>query len=200
MSNRELSNWELVAQHVTLRPTADVPESIRRVLSRGLYRITYYVILEDPELPPALRWIRVLESADDKGLQFLQAFTETTPEMVRYYLPTAPGAGFCAKKPVYEGHWRASFDEVSELPWPIPDPSWMKRSEFLQKLDAVESVADGIEYRGISLCRLCGQENGHRAFRLDRWEWPSGFRHYVAEHGVRPSEAFESFIGGVKLR
>lgn len=26
------------------------------------------------------------------------------------------------------------------------------------------------------------------------WEWPSGFEHYVREHNVRPSWAFQSFI------
>jgi hypothetical protein len=26
------------------------------------------------------------------------------------------------------------------------------------------------------------------------WEWPEGFRHYVADHCVRPSVAFEHFV------
>ncbi len=31
-------------------------------------------------------------------------------------------------------------------------------------------------------------------FGLAQWEWPAGFRHYVEDHRVRPSAAFEEFI------
>jgi hypothetical protein len=31
-------------------------------------------------------------------------------------------------------------------------------------------------------------------FSMDVWEWPEGFRHYVAEHEVRPSPEFELFV------
>lgn len=197
--SKGVSNWKLVAEHMKLRPTADVPESLRRVLSRGRYRITHYVILRDPELPQGQNWLRVHESTEDDGLEFLQAFTENTSDMVRYYLPTLPGTGFLAEEPIYEGHWRAASDEESELPWPAPDPDWTTRGAFLQKLDEAESAAFRVAYRGASRCRLCGQANGHIGLRLDRWEWPVGFRHYISEHEVRPSEAFEAFIVGLKL-
>jgi len=94
----------------------------------------------------------------------------------------------------YEGHWRNNFSEESDLPWPIEDVDWPEKSLFLTALNAVEREAENISYRGISLCRLCGCKDGHRAYRLESWEWPAGFRHYLQEHGVRPSMEFETFI------
>lgn len=87
-----------------------------------------------------------------------------------------------------------SIDGSDTLPWPESDPEWRERDAYLVQLDRVEALATRIVYRGISLCRLCGQKNGHEAFRLGRWEWPSGYRHYIAEHDVRPSQNFIDFI------
>src|SRR5258708_8608723 len=104
-----------------------------------------------------------------------------------------PGA-FEAMKPKREGYWRTSRDGESDLPWPIPEPNWDGRATFLISLNHVETVAERVQYRGYSFCRLCGERNGHEAFRLAEWEWPAGFRHYVADHKIRPSSAFEVFI------
>jgi hypothetical protein len=94
----------------------------------------------------------------------------------------------------FEGHWRVSVDEVSELPWPTPNPDWGERGAFLHALESVEGRAERIAYRGISICRICRCHNGHEGLRLGGWEWPAGYRHYIADHGVRPSLAFEDFI------
>lgn len=112
------------------------------------------------------------------------------------YLPAEEGtAGALDVSPAkYEGHWRASNSEASDLPWPIEDVNWQDRSHFLTMMTEVEGDAETISYRGISLCRLCRCQNGHRAYQLDIWEWPAGFRHYIEEHGVRPSKDFEAFI------
>lgn len=61
-------------------------------------------------------------------------------------------------------------------------------------LDPAERLCERIAYRGHSSCRLCHAKNGFESLRLDGWEWPSGFRHYVEVHGVRPTRAFEAFI------
>jgi hypothetical protein len=103
-------------------------------------------------------------------------------------------AGLSEEAAKKEGYWRRSYDEESELPWPIPEPGWVGRAGFLASLDQVEAVAERIAYRGFSLCRLCGRMNGHEGLRLAEWEWPAGFRHYVADHEIRPSRAFEAFI------
>ena len=93
-----------------------------------------------------------------------------------------------------EGHWRQAYDEDSNLPWPVPEPNWDGRLTFLASLDKVEEAAEKSYCCGFSLCRLCGRPNGTEALWFAEWEWPAGFRHYVADHGIRPSQAFETFI------
>ncbi len=95
---------------------------------------------------------------------------------------------------VYEGYWRQSVDEVSDLPWPVPDPAWPSRARFLRALDTLEAVGPSVALAGKSMCRLCGRANGSTEFWLRRWGWPEGYRHYIADHHVRPSEAFERFV------
>jgi|HubBroStandDraft_1064217.scaffolds.fasta_scaffold501759_2 hypothetical protein len=85
-------------------------------------------------------------------------------------------------------------EEVSTLPWPIPAPEWLGRTAFLRKLSMLEAAAERIAYRGKSRCRLCRSENGHEALRFHGWEWPAGYRHYIADHHVRPSGEFEAFV------
>jgi len=98
--------------------------------------------------------------------------------------------------PQYEGHWRASRGDPSELPWPDPEPTWDGRAAFLAALERAEAAAERVAYRGFSLCRICGCTNGSAALRLDEWEWPAGYKHYVVDHDVRPSVAFEAFVLG----
>ena len=192
-----MSDWKLAGEHVAFKRPLEAPAVLRPLLERSLYRVSYYLILSDPALSASRRWLGLYEATADNAVQWLQAYTDTTPKMVRYYLPAAPGSGFRAETPIYEGHWRATRDEQSELPWPVPDPQWTDRAAFSQTLVDVEDGAHRVDYRGSSSCRLCGQKNGHEGLRLERWEWPAGYRHYIAEHGVRPSAAFQAFIEGV---
>jgi hypothetical protein len=113
-----------------------------------------------------------------------------------FYIPVALGeAGtLVATEPEFEGYWRAAIDERSDLPWPTAAPEWAGRAVFLRLLDGIEARAERIAYRGISICRVCGRDNGYEAFRLAGWEWPAGYRHYIGEHGVRPSLKFENYI------
>jgi hypothetical protein len=96
----------------------------------------------------------------------------------------------------HEGYWRRSQDEDSPLPWPIPDDLWTGRQSFISALGAVELVARQAVAAGFSRCRLCSDANGSAEFSCDEWSWPSGFRHYVDGHGIRPSAEFEAFIAG----
>jgi len=47
-----------------------------------------------------------------------------------------------------------------------------------------------VAYMGFSTCRICGRENGNLDLSDGQYIWPSGFAHYVEEHGVRPPQAF----------
>jgi hypothetical protein len=120
--------------------------------------------------------------------------------MTRYYEPAPDGIGFRAELGRVEGHWRQDADEDSPLPWPVPAPSWFARGVFLVRLEALEARATRTAYRGSSSCRLCGRENGTQSLRVACWEWPSGLRHYVADHLVRPSDAFVDFVHAAEPR
>jgi hypothetical protein len=115
---------------------------------------------------------------------------------LRFFVPatsTEEGA-FETRIPRYEGFWRSSLHVDENLPWPHPEAKWPQRAAFLEVLDRAEAEAQRVSYRGFSHCRVCGSRNGSQSFRLDVWEWPQGFRHYVGDHEVRPSPEFELFV------
>ena len=97
-----------------------------------------------------------------------------------------------------EGYWRRLQDESSHLPWPQPYKNWAGRDQFLHSLSMVEAKAIPVDFMGYSSCRLCGMQNGAVEFWFNSWAWPEGFRHYVADHDVRPSLDFESFVHAAK--
>ena len=113
-----------------------------------------------------------------------------------FYVPATPeeDGAFEAREARYEGFWRLLKDGAEDLPWPEPDTNWTDGPSFLDALDLVEATAERVAYRGISLCRLCACHNGSQSLRVIEWEWPAGFRHYVAAHHLRPTEKFEGFI------
>lgn len=92
-----------------------------------------------------------------------------------------------------EGYWRRTEGEDSELPWPVVDHAWPNQA-FLRALENAEDRAGGMDYMGFSTCRLCGCTNGASEFELHGWVWPEGFKHYVADHNVRPTKEFEAFV------
>lgn len=99
-----------------------------------------------------------------------------------------------------EGYWKTS-DPHSELPWPVPCGTWTKKlkERFLKALAKKEKEAEALHCKGSSYCRLCGETNGSVTYSLDGWLWPSGYRHYIEDHNVRPSLAFEEWVIGEVL-
>ncbi len=154
------------------------------------------IILPDPVSSSREHWLKVYEIKNEETHLMFAANFSLEDRTCAFYVPAASGeAGtFAAREPEYEGYWRATIDERSDLPWPTPDPEWAGRAVFLRLLDSIEARAERIAYRGISICRVCRCHNGHEGLRLAGWEWPAGYRHYLADHGVRPSLAFENHI------
>lgn len=190
---RDVTCWRLLGEVVLTSPVPPVPEVLRPFVGhRG--RFVEDVILLDPEIPAGSNWLAVFEASDGDHGPYVSRISDTRPEVLRIYVPAPEGTGFSTESPLFEAHWRSSAEESSELPWPKPEPGWHARATFLAQLDRIEQAAYRVLYRGISPCRLCGQPNGHVAFRLARWEWPAGFRHYITEHDVRPSAEFEAFV------
>lgn len=194
-----MSEWRLLGEHAARARDADVPDELRPLL-RGRALGDVMLVLRDPALPRGHNWLPMKLSVGPDPIRFLEGTTDDTPRMIRYYIPSTDGTGFRAELGRTEGHWRLSTDEPSELPWPAPVPSWFARGVFLVQLDGVELRAARIAYRGFSYCRLCGRENGHEALRLGCWQWPAGFRHYVADHLVRPTDAFVDFVRATERR
>lgn len=92
-----------------------------------------------------------------------------------------------------EGFWRNDVHPL--LPFPEGSAkSWKGKREFLAALKAKEEIASCSMYRGWSTCRLCSCRNGSSEYSLGSWVWPSGYAHYIKEHNVRPSLAFQKFI------
>ena len=55
------------------------------------------------------------------------------------------------------------------------------------------------EYRGFSFCRICDFTNGSREFKYKGFVWPDGFRHYIEEHNVKPSDEFIEMINKIDI-
>src|ERR1700677_3443843 len=94
-----------------------------------------------------------------------------------------------------EGFWRTKREP--ELPMAVANLNpWEGQEYFLRALAEVECKAERWQYRGSSRCMFCDVINGPAILSLANWEWPKGFRHYVKEHNVKPSEIFIAFILG----
>jgi hypothetical protein len=153
------------------------------------------IVVPHPKDMSRLCHVHTYEAPDGVGPKKFAALSD---EVWYFWVPASPSAkgAFEAVEPKYEGHWRASRDETSDLPWPTPEHGWAERSAFLAKLAMIELDAERVVYRGLSLCRICGRVNGHVAFRMMEWEWPAGYRHYLSHHDVRPTQQFEAFVLG----
>ena len=91
-----------------------------------------------------------------------------------------------------EGFFRQRKEEESDLPF--PEESGDIDVVFINKLKKVEKLAKKINYRGSSICRICGKRNGGITFVYNGWEWPSGYLHYIEDHGHKPTKEFFEFI------
>lgn len=50
--------------------------------------------------------------------------------------------------------------------------------------------------RGHSTCRVCGCRNGSAGVSDGTYTWPSGFRHYIEGHNVKPPQDFIDYVNG----
>lgn len=90
-------------------------------------------------------------------------------------------------RPVLIGYWKSD-DEPDEPGWPDPrdfvDASWSAD----ERREVAEYLSNGtvvVKSRGLSPCRFCGRDNGHREFTDGTYQWPEGLAHYLWVHEVR---------------
>jgi len=97
-----------------------------------------------------------------------------------------------------EGFWYSKYYKY--LPKPVPrEKPWKGKKEFLKALQMIGELAKIKYYKGWSNCRICGCKNGSTECEFNGWVWPSGLKHYIEEHNVRPSLAFQEFVLGKYL-
>jgi len=84
---------------------------------------------------------------------------------------------------------------MSTLPMPIESYyPWTGKEEFVEALQKLESKLEPLQYKGCSICRVCDESNGSAEFQHEGWAWPSGYLHYVEDHNIRPSLAFQEMV------
>ena len=93
-----------------------------------------------------------------------------------------------------EGFWNSG--ESPDLPMlKVHAGVWPEKKLFLDALTKVETSFVPLHFKGYSRCRICGCSNGSAEYQsVQGWSWPSGFKHYVVDHGIKPSVDFEIFI------
>ena len=95
-------------------------------------------------------------------------------------------------------------DEPAELalPWPEPthDPvAWNAQAPFRAKLAQLEAKLSPWRarcacYRGASVCRLCETRNGSKEYNTTGFVWPSGYLHYLCDHGCLAPQPFVDMV------
>jgi hypothetical protein len=92
-----------------------------------------------------------------------------------------------------EGYWYSS--HTPQFPKPVPnDQPWAGQAEFLKALSKKETGSYHHISKGFSLCRVCERINGSVEYESGEWSWPSGLRHYVEDHNVKPSDDFIAWV------
>lgn len=92
-----------------------------------------------------------------------------------------------------EGFWYSKYEP--SLPMPVGnDKPWNGQREFVLKLKKKQETARCRAYKGSSMCRICNEHNGSEEFSTKEWTWPQGLLHYIEEHNVEPSLAFQEMI------
>jgi hypothetical protein len=100
---------------------------------------------------------------------------------------------------IEEGFWYEINDKESNYPKVEEFIKDTKVPEdFLNKLGEVELYAKKVGYLGYSKCRVCSRNNGDTTNISGEFSFPQGYRHYLEEHNVHPSERFKKFVMNYK--
>lgn len=134
--------------------------------------------------------------------------TQFTPELRKEVMHN-PEVIFELKKEGYWGNGDTGSLSINNI-YPMPIENTMTKDEvqsFVEKLDVVEgdiqskiakekklTNAFHMSFMGISPCRCCGKSNGTGEYFFQGRSWPTGFRHYIVDHKVKPSPEFIEFI------
>lgn len=84
------------------------------------------------------------------------------------------------------GYWSENIK-----PQNFVDESWdtNQRDDVISYLNSTRAETLH-RWRGYSSCRFCDKRNGSTCLTDGTYAWPSGFAHYLEEHGVKPDMEF----------
>lgn len=94
-----------------------------------------------------------------------------------------------------EGFWK--YESSSLLPLPIERKKWKGQDEFLARLFVLEQHARLIKamHDNVVRCHFCNCTwNRPHVYEMDGWVWRKSLYHYVKNHNIRPSIAFQEFV------
>ena len=105
---------------------------------------------------------------------------------------------------IYEGAWdRGIFlsslirlEEELESRYQVAVSAYNSGDSETYKKYNQEYEKEVVSYRGSSFCRICDCSNGYREFQYGGFVWPHGYRHYIEEHGIKPSDCFIKMVRG----
>lgn len=106
-------------------------------------------------------------------------------------------ATFCYTLAFGELHYPRCANGEYDPGWPdvrrfvVAAPS---RGERIRVVRYLRAGAGWRAYRGFSLCRVCGCQNGSSELADGVWVWPEGLAHYVRRHGVRLPDVIIRYV------
>lgn len=105
-------------------------------------------------------------------------------------------------KEIYIGYWNNEKKPVPEYPFPVARQN-VNNSVDVAKLEQVLQYKNRtIAYRGISTCRICGCNVGNEEHIIQlktiKILIPSGYMHYVKEHGVELDSKLDLILDAIQ--
>jgi hypothetical protein len=97
----------------------------------------------------------------------------------------------------FEGFWWS--EREPHFPKPVSsDVAFEGKEAVIVALEKLEKdiylhkdrAGTCVYFKGFSICRCCGAENGDMEFSYKNWKWPVGLSHYVKVHNIKPSDDF----------
>ena len=107
------------------------------------------------------------------------------------------------KNHVFVGFWKdleePGMDIFSKIPLKdLPEQNTQidhsKKNKIINKIFNLQILAEKEEYFGCSYCRVCNKSNGGKEYTFDKYVWPEGYLHYIAEHDIKIDPEFENFL------
>ena len=86
------------------------------------------------------------------------------------------------------GHWSEGSEGLKEVKLQ-QDGTFKGTEEYFLVLKFLNNPDSKKHYKGMSICRVCGIQNGSAENHRAGYVWPEGYAHYITEHNVKPPKS-----------